>query len=87
MAKKLKLDKQVVRTLTPDEIDAVAGGGISDFGDDDTLAGGTGGWMCWSFQISLAICPTNGCSKACGTTTGDAGCTTGTAETYNCGIA
>lgn len=98
MTKKLKLDKKLVRTLTPNEVAAVAGGTYSEPGWDPTTdfgntyaGGGTGGWLCFTFQVSLQICPgtvNNTCGG--GTTTGDPGCTTGGGETstcMDCGIA
>ena len=48
MARKLQLNKTVVRALTPGEIDAVGGGA------------GTGGVVCWSIQLSIEICPEPG---------------------------
>lgn len=43
--KRLELDQEVVRELTPTEIGEVGGAA-------------TGGWICFIIQISVAICPT-----------------------------
>ncbi len=62
--KKLELDEEILRDLTPAELGDVSGGTR------------TGGWVCWSIQISIAICPTGGCSGGSDPTIGG--------ETYTC---
>ncbi len=50
--KKLRLDELQVDsfvTSTSTDLQTIQGGA------------GTGGWVCWSVQISIAICPTRDC--------------------------
>ncbi len=89
MTRKLKLDRELIRTLTPDEIAAVAGGGFEDAYEMDKvpnpkLPSLTGGFKCWVVTVSLEICPTGGCTDQCSGGTDDVGCTTGGGETYTC---
>ncbi|MFZ6659118.1 class I lanthipeptide [Undibacterium sp. TJN19] len=80
--KKLTLNKTVIRSLTPDETEHIAGG--MEYGKDPTP---TGGMACLTINISLAICGPIGDTITRTNTggTGDAGCTTGGGETSACG--